>query len=218
MSQVGRVFDCIYSESSGRWIAYVDIPNEWRVGQVVVVTPNVAPADRERAITGEPVAWVRRWAPVYRMKDEIITKGRDLSTFPLGDTPLYAAPIPVEVAEPHVAESATASHELSDFLPCGHHKSDFINKAEPNAEPGFCGYCDMAQQRDDAVDMEEEYRARLAKVKQELRAAALSILLGAAPLNDAISTIPTNRLTALGKALRAISSDELLAQPKQGGS
>lgn len=41
---------------------------------------------------------------------------------------------------------------------------------------------------------------------QELKAAALSILLGANPLGGALSSVPTKRLTAIGNALRALAA------------
>lgn len=117
MSQVGRVFDCVYSPSTGRWVASVDIQNEWRVGQVVAVTPNIAPADRERAITGEPVAWFVN----VNQNSKWTTKSNWCQVWP-GDLlwsdkwarfPLCAAPNTGEISRDVVAEGESPAPVLS---------------------------------------------------------------------------------------------------------
>ena len=69
--------------------------------------------------------------------------------------------------------------------------------ATPAADRGS-GSNDLLGQAPERTDDEE------AKVA-ELKAAALSILLGASPANGPLSVVQTKRLTVLGNALRAFS-------------
>lgn len=54
----------------------------------------------------------------------------------------------------------------SSNLPCGHHISSLVKSVESDAQ--FCEVCDLMSQRDDAVAMEEQYRAERDSLRKAL--------------------------------------------------
>lgn len=65
--------------------------------------------------------------------------------------------------EDHEAELAALRAELE----CGHPASLMVHSAE-TGEPLYCELCDMRSQRNDAVQMEEHYKAELTALRERV--------------------------------------------------
>lgn len=72
----------------------------------------------------------------------------------------------VKAVDELAAERERADRAERDALECGHPASLMLHSAE-TGEPLYCELCDIRSQRNDAVRMEEHYKARAEKAEAE---------------------------------------------------